>query len=163
MTGWDRTAAIFLTEAMGVCASVTAMPPGVAVPTVAVLGAGGSEMPNLVAGVAVCPGLKVSVAVGADMAHMTTHGAEVVHVNDGGGGWTRGGVVQLGGVRGKGDLNEHGGGGRTDSVGGEGAGLAFISMMVVFPANGAGGRGGFALSFVLLLLLSSVRWDRNRA
>ena len=37
MTGWDRTTAVFATEVVGVCASVTAMPPGVAVPTVAVL------------------------------------------------------------------------------------------------------------------------------
>jgi hypothetical protein len=57
MTGWDWTAAIFLTEVMGVCASVTTVPPGVTVPTVAVLGAGGSEMPHLVAGVAAHPGL----------------------------------------------------------------------------------------------------------
>ena len=57
MTGWNRTAAIFLTEAMGVCASVTTVPPGVTVPTVAVLGAGGSEVPHLVAGVAARPGL----------------------------------------------------------------------------------------------------------
>ena len=67
MTGWDQTVAIFLTEAMGVCASVTAVPPGVAVPAVAVLGAGGSEVPNLVAGVAARPGLQISWAVDANI------------------------------------------------------------------------------------------------
>ena len=82
MTGWDRTVTIFLTEAMGVCASVTAVPPGVAVPTVVVLGAGGSEVPNLVTGAATRPGLEVSWAGSANMANMATHGAEVVHVND---------------------------------------------------------------------------------
>ena len=51
MTGWDRTVAIFLTKAMGFYAGVAAVPPGAAVPAVAVLGAGGSEMPNLVAGI----------------------------------------------------------------------------------------------------------------
>ena len=70
---------------MGVCASVTAVPPGVTVPAVAVLGAGGSEVPNLVAGVATRPGLEVSWAVDANMADMATHGAEVVHVDDWGG------------------------------------------------------------------------------
>ena len=163
VAGWDWAVAILLTEAVGVSAGMTTMSPAVAVPTVAVLGATGGEMAHLVAGVAACPGLEVSVAVGADMAHMTTHGTEVVHVNDWGGGRARRGVLQLGGVQGKGDLNEHGGGGRADSIRGEGAGLAFISVMVIFPANGAGGRRGLALSFVLLLLLSSVRWDRNRA
>ena len=74
MTGWDRTATVLLTKAMGVRASVTAVPPGVAVPAVAIFGAGGSEVPNLVAGVATRPGLKVSWAVGANMANMATHG-----------------------------------------------------------------------------------------
>ena len=92
---------------------------------------------------------------------MTTHGAKVVHVNDWGGGRARWGVLQFGGSRGEGELEEHSGGGRADSVRGEGAGLTFIRRMVSFPANGAGGQGGFALSFVLLLVLSSVRWDRN--
>ena len=40
VTGWDWTVAILLTEAVGVGAGVTAMSPGVAVPAVAVLGAG---------------------------------------------------------------------------------------------------------------------------
>jgi hypothetical protein len=97
------------------------------------------------------------------MAHMATHGAKVVHINDWGGGRTCGRVLQLGGGQGQEELKEHGGGGRVDSVRGEGACLTFISLMVIFPANGAGGRGGFALSFVLLLLLSLVRWDRDRA
>ena len=82
MTGWDWAVAIFLTEAVGVGASVTAVSPGVTVATISVLGTGGSEVPNLVAGVAACPGLKVSWAVGANMANMATHGAEVVHVED---------------------------------------------------------------------------------
>ena len=67
MTGWDWTVAIFLTEAVGVGTSVAAVPPGVTVPTVSVLGAGGSEVPNLVAGVAVRPGLQISWAVDANI------------------------------------------------------------------------------------------------
>ena len=59
VAGWDGAAAIFLTEAMGVGAGMTAVPPAVAVPTLAILGAGGGEVPHLVAGVAVCSGLKV--------------------------------------------------------------------------------------------------------
>ena len=162
MTGWDRTVAIFLTEAMGVCASVTAVPPAVAVPAVAVLGAGGSEMPNLVAGIATHPGLEVSWAVGTNMANMATHGAEVVHVDDWGGrgdGW---GVLKRRGARGKGDSDGHGGG-RADSVRGEGTSLTLIRRVVSLPADGAGGGRGLALSFVLLLVLLLVRWDRNRA
>ena len=162
MTGWDQTVAIFLTKVMGFHASVTAVPPGVAVPAVAVLGAGGSKMPNLVAGVAMHPGLEVSWAVGANMANMATHGAEVVHVDDWGSRGDRWGVPKRRGARGKGDSNRHGGG-RADSVRGEGTSLTFIRWVVRLPADGAGGRGGFALSFVLLLILSSVRWDRNRA
>ena len=73
MTGWDWTVAIFLTEAMGVCASVTVVPPGVTVPTVAVLGAGGGEMPYLVTGIAARPGLEVSGAVSANVPNMATH------------------------------------------------------------------------------------------
>ena len=90
---WDRAATILLTKAMGVRARVTVVPPGVAVPAVAILGAGGSVMPNLVAGVATRLGLEVSGAVGANMAYMATHGAKVVHVNDWGGGRTRWGVL----------------------------------------------------------------------
>ena len=161
VAGWDWAVTILLTEVVGVGAGVTAMSPTVTVPAVVVLGAAGGEMANLVAGVAACPGLEVPWTVGVDMAHMATHGAKVVHVNDWGGGGMRGRVLQLGGGQGQGELKEHGGGGRADSVRGEGAGLAFISMMVIFPANGAGGRGGFALSFVLFLLLLSVRWNGN--
>ena len=150
MAGWDWAAAILLTEVVGVGAGMTTMSPAVAVPAVMVLGATGGEMANLVAGIAARPSLKVSWAIGANMAHMATHGAKVVHVDDWGGGRTRGRVLQLGG-------------GWVDSVRGEGVSLAFIGMMVIFPANGAGGRGGFVLSFVLLLLPSSVRWNRNRA
>ena len=82
-----------LTEAVGIGAGMTVVPPAVAVSTVAVLGAGGSEMPHLVAGIAARPGLQVPWAVSADMAHMTAHGAKVVHVNDWGGGRTRWGVL----------------------------------------------------------------------
>ena len=82
MADWDRAATILLTKAMGIRASVTAVPPGVAVPAVAVLGTGGSEMPYLVTGVATRPGLKVVWAVCANVAYMTTHGAKVIHVND---------------------------------------------------------------------------------
>ena len=163
VTGWDWTAASLLTKAVGVCASITVVSPSVAVPTVAVLGAGGSEVPKLVAGVATRSGLEVSWAVGVDMANVATNGAEVVHVDDWGGGRACWGVLQFGGSRGEGELEAHSGGGRADSVRGEGAGLTFIRRMVSFPADGAGGRGGFALSFVLLLVLSSVRWDRDRA
>ena len=162
VTGWDRAAAIFLTEAVGIGAGMTAVPPGVAVPTVAVLGAGGSEMPHLVAGVATRSGLEVSWAVGADMAYMATHGAEVVHVDDWGGGRTRWGVLQFRGSRGEGELEAHGRGGRADSVRGESARLTLIRRVVSLPADGARRRGGLALSFVLLLVFSSVRWDRNR-
>ena len=110
MAGWDWAVAIFLTEMMGIGTGMTAVPPAVAVSTVAVLGAGGSEMPHLVAGGAARPGFQVSWAVGTDMAHMTTHGAKVVHVNDWGGGRTHWRVLQFGGSRGEGELEEHGGG-----------------------------------------------------
>ena len=119
-------------------------------------------MPNLVAGIAMCPSLEVSWAVGANMANMATHGAEVVHVDDWGGRGDCWGVPKRRGAWGKGDSDGHGGG-RADSVGGEGASLTFVGRVVSLPADGAGGRGGFALSFVLLLVLSSVRWDRDRA
>ena len=180
MAARDRATAIFAAEAMRVRASVAAMPPRVAVPTVAVLGAGGSEMPNLVAGAATRPGLEVPRAVSTNMAHMATHGAKVVHVNDWGGGGTRRGVLQLGGSRAEGELEERSGGVRANSVldqgdidgqrgrgadGVRGGGLSWtlIRSVVRLPAEGAGGRGGLALSLVLLLVLSSVRWDRNGA
>ena len=162
VAGWDWAVTFLLTEAVGIGAGMTAMSPGIAVPTVAVLGAGGSEVPNLVAGVAMRPGLKVSWAVGVNMANMATHGAEVVHVDDWGGRGDRWGVPKRRGARGKGDSDGHRGG-RADSVRGEGTSLTFIRRVVSLPADGAGGRGGFALSFVLLLVLSSVGWDRNRA
>ena len=56
MASWDWATTIFLTEAVGVGASIATVSPGVAVSTVAVLGAGGSEVPHLVAGVAARPG-----------------------------------------------------------------------------------------------------------
>ena len=180
MAGWDWAAAILLTKVVGISAGVTAVSPGVAVPAVAVLGAGGSEVPNLVAGIATRLGLEVSGAVGANMAHMATHGAEVVHVNDRGGGRARWGVLQLRGSWTEGELEEHSGGvgadsvwdngdidgqggGRADGVRGGSLSLTLIGGVVSLPTDGAGGRGGLALSFVLLLVLTSVRWDRNRA
>ena len=149
---------------MGVHASVAAMPPRIAVPTVAVLGAGGGEMPDLMASAATRPGLEVSWAVNANMAYMATHGAKVVHVDDWGGGGACWGILQFGGGWGKGEVEEHGGGGRLDSIRGDGAGLTLVGTMVIFLADGARRRGGgLALSFVLLLVLSSVRWDGNGA
>ena len=67
----------------------------VAVHAVLVLGAGQSEMPNLMTSVASGPGLKVLGAVGANVLSVATHGAEVVHVNDRRGGRTHGGVLEL--------------------------------------------------------------------
>ena len=67
---------------MGFRASITTVPPGVTVPAVAVLGAGGSEVPQLVTGVATRPGLEVAWAVCTNVAYMTTHGAKVIYVND---------------------------------------------------------------------------------
>ena len=163
MAGWDRTVSVLLAKAMGVGTGVTVVPPAVAVPTVAVLGAGDSEMPHLVAGVAAHPGLKVSWAIDTDVANVATHGTKVVHVNDWGGGGKRWGILQCGGTRGKGDGDVHDGGGRADSVRGEGASLTLISVMVVLLANGTRRGGGLALSLILLLSLSSVRWNRNRA
>ena len=93
VASWNWAAAIFLTEAVGIGASVSAMPPGVAVSTVTVLGAGSGEVPNLVTGIAMRPGFEIAWAVGADMAHMTTHGAKVIHVNDWGGRRARWGVL----------------------------------------------------------------------
>ena len=151
VAGWDWATTIFLTEAVGVCASVAAMPPRVAVPTVAVLGAGGSVVPDLVTGAAACPGLEISWAVNANMAHMATHGAEVVHVDDWGSGRTEGELEECGGglcVRDKGDVDGQRGRG-VDSIGGGGLSWALIRSVVRLPADGTGRRGGFALSLVL--------------
>ena len=194
VAGWDRAATIFLTEAMGVRAGVAAMPPCVAVPTVAVLGAGGGVVPDLVAGVAARPGLEVPGAVDANMAYITTHGTKVIHVDDWGSSGGRWGVVQCRGIWGEGDRDGHGvalvsdWGGRTegeldecsgglcvlnkgdidgqrgrgaDGVRGSSLSWTLIRSVVCLPAEGTGGRGGLALSLVLLLVLSSVRWDRN--
>jgi hypothetical protein len=197
VTARDRAVTIFLTEAMGVRASVAAMPPCVAVPTVAVLGAGGSVVPDFVTGAATRPGLEVSGAVSANMTHMAAHGAEVVHVDDWGGRRDRWRVPKCGGAWGEGDSDGHrfthvvdwGGGrtdgeleegsgglcvldkgdidgqrgGGTDGVGGGGLSWTLIRRVVLLSADGTGGRGGLALSLVLLLVLSSVRWDRNGA
>ena len=171
--GWNHATTVLLAKAMGVRTSVTAVAPGVAVPAVAVLGAGGSVMPNLVTGAATRPGLEVSWTGGANMANMATHGAEVVHVNDWGGRGGRGGVVQFRGSRGERELEEHSRGRGADSVrdkgdvdgqrGGRAGGvrggsmrLTLIRGVIGLPADGAGGRGGLALSFVLLLTLPSV-------
>ena len=197
VAGWDWAAAIFLTEAVRIGTGMTAVPPAVAVSTVAVLGAGGSKMPHLVAGIAARPGLQVSWAIGMDMAHITTHGTKVIHVDDWGSRGDRWGVPQCRGAWGVVDSDGHGvthvsdwGGGRTegeldersggdsvldqgdidgqrgrgvDGVGGGGLSRTLIRSVVRLPADGTGRRGGFALSLVLLLVLSSVRWDRNGA
>ena len=162
VTDWDRAAAIFLAEAVGVGAGMTAVSPGVAVPAVVVFGAGVSEMPHFVAGVATRPGLEVSWAVDADMANMATHGTEVVHVDNWGGSRDRWGEPKCRGAQGKGNSDGYRGGG-ADSVRGAGAGLTFVRRVVSLLADGAGRRGGLALSLVLLLVLSPVRWDRNGA
>ena len=111
VAGQDWAVAIFLTEAVGLGAGVTAVSPAVAVSAVAVLGAGGSEVPHLVAGVAARPGLKVPRAIGTDVADMATHGTKVVHVDDWRGGRECRGIPQCS----KGDSDGHGGV-RTGSV-----------------------------------------------
>ena len=164
MAGRDWAVMILLTEVVGVRAGMTAVSPAVAVSAVAVLGAGGSEVPHLVAGVATRSGLKVPWAIGTDVSGVATHGAKVVHVDDWGGGGARRGILQFGGGWGKGEVEEHGGGGRADSVRGEGAGLTLVGAMVIFLADGARGRGGcLAFSLVLLLFLSTMRWNWDRA
>ena len=55
VAGWNWAAVVFSTEAVGIGAGMTAVPPAVAVSAVPVLGAGGSEMPHLVAGIAARP------------------------------------------------------------------------------------------------------------
>ena len=105
MAGWDRAAAVFLAEAMRVRARIAAMSPHVAVPAVAVLGAGSGVMPDFVTGTATRPGLEVPWAVSANMAHIATHGAEVVHVDDRRGRGDRWGVPQCRGAWGEGDSN----------------------------------------------------------
>ena len=162
MASWDWAVAILLTEVVGFGAGMTVVSPAVTVPTVVVLGAGGSEVPHLVAGVAARPGLKVSWAIGMDVADVAAHGTKVVHVDDWGGGGERWGIPQCRGTQGKGDGDVHGGG-RADSVRGEGISLALVGVMVILLANGTGRGGGLALSLVLLLPFSSVRWNRNRA
>ena len=71
-----------LTKMVGVGAEERAMSPCVAVHTILVLGARGSEMPNFMTSIAVRPGLKVVGAIGMNVSGVATHGAEVVHVND---------------------------------------------------------------------------------
>ena len=100
---WTRTSP--LAKVVGVGAEERAMSPCVAVHTILVLGARGSEMPDLVTSIAACPGLKVLGAVGTNMPGVAAHGAEVVHVNNWRGGRVHGGVLEL---RGAGDeVNEH--------------------------------------------------------
>ena len=60
VAGWDWAVMILLTEVVGISGSMTVVSPAVAVPAVVILGAGGGEMANFVAGVAACPGLEVS-------------------------------------------------------------------------------------------------------
>ena len=57
VAGWDWAVTIFLTEAVGFGTGMTVVPPAVTVSAVPVLGAGGSEMSHLVAGIAARPGL----------------------------------------------------------------------------------------------------------
>ena len=73
VASWDWAATILLTEVVGVGAGMTAVSPTVTIPAVAVLGAAGGEMANLVAGVAARPGLKVLWAISVDMAHMACY------------------------------------------------------------------------------------------
>ena len=93
-------------------------------------------------------------------------GHGVARVRDWGGGRTEGeleehsGGGRSGSVRDEGDIDGQRGG-RTDGVRGGSMSLTLIRGVVSLPAEGAGGRGGLALSFVLLLVLSSMRWDRN--
>ena len=72
------------------------------------------------------------------------------------------GGVGLDSVRDTGHIDEQRGG-RADGVRGRGLGWTFIRGVVSLPADGAGGRGGLALSFILLPFFSSMRWDRNGA
>ena len=69
---------------------------------------------------------------------------------------------RTGSVWDKGDVDGQRGG-RADGVRGRSLGLTLIRGVVSLSAEGAGGRGGLALPFVFLLVLSSVRWDRDRA
>ena len=82
-----------ITKVVGVGTEERMVFPAVAVHAVLVLGARGSEMPDLVASVAMRPGLNVLRAVGMNVPSVTTHGAEVVHVDDWRGGGTCGGVL----------------------------------------------------------------------
>ena len=74
----------------------------------------------------------------------------------------RGGGVHAGSVLDQGDIDGQRGGG-ADGVRGRGLSWTLVRSVVRLPADGAGGRGGLALSLVLLLVLSSVGWDRNGA
>ena len=70
----------------------------------------------------------------------------------------------MGGIRDKGEVNEHSGGRGTDrgcSVRGVSANQAFVGVVVVFPTGRAGVGAGLALSFVFLLPFSLVRRDRD--
>ena len=62
----------------------------------------------------------------------------------------------------KGDIDGQRGRG-AGGVGGSGLSWALIRSVVCLPAEGTGGRGGLALSLVLFLVPSSMRWDRNGA
>ena len=74
-------------------------------------------MADLVTSAAVRPSLHVVQTVCVNVAHVATHGAEVVHVNDWGGGRMHRGVLQLGGVRDEGEVDEHSGGRGVDCGG----------------------------------------------
>ena len=55
VAGWDWAVVVLLAEAMGVCAGITSMSPGVAIATVVVLVAIGGEVADLMTGVAAGP------------------------------------------------------------------------------------------------------------
>ena len=110
VAGWDGAVAIWVTEVVRICAGVGLMSLAVAISAVLVLVALGGGVADLVTGTAMCLCLLVVGAIGTNMAHVATHGAEVVHVNDWRGSRVCGRVLQLGGVRGKGERDSGSGG-----------------------------------------------------
>ena len=151
---------IWVTVVVGVYAGVAAMSPTIVVSAVPILVALGSGVANLVAGTAMHPGLQVVGAVDTDVAHVATHGAEVVHVNNWGGSRACRRVLQLGGVRDKGEEDGGSGGRGADcgcSIKEVYVDQTFVGVMVIFPTSGTGVRTGLALPFVSLLPFSSMR------
>ena len=95
MAKGDWAGSSFLAKMVRVGAVEQAVSPCVAIHAVLVLGAGGSEMPNLMTSVASGPGLEVLGASGANVPCVTTHETEVVHVDDQRGSRAHGGVLEL--------------------------------------------------------------------